>query len=512
MNSPFRLTVLLGALILFLFSQGIFQGNAAQATPPPTNTPRGDVSSGPIPTNTKNASPSRTPTDSRTPTNTKSPTNTKTPTITKTPTNTPTLPPTMVILGTYTTPVDTPVTPIPPAAATPVTSGDDIVNVLLLGSDTITPGAAARTDVIILLSIDRTTNTVNMLHLPRDLYVYAPNYTMAKINTIMNYGNTKYGDGGGAKLIEDTILYNFGIKINFYARVDFVNFEKLINTLGGLDISVDCAIQGNRLKSPELDVTKAENYELYTLPVGAHHLSAYMSLWYVRSRGSSSDFARGDRQIDVLRAMWREAKNAGLFAQITTLWPEVQQLVETDMTLQDILGLAPIALNVDFTNIQRIAVDQTKDFKQWYTGDVGQYALSPVPERWKTIIQNFMLPPSKNRLGGEQTTVEIGAAQPISGYDQVAGDDLSWQGFSVNVIGTKGVVNRDQTVIFDYTGGTKPSSLATLLKTLRVKKTAVVSKPDPNRTVDFRVEMGRDYSNCIYALPAQYQDTPTPGQ
>jgi LCP family protein required for cell wall assembly len=331
---------------------------------------------------------------------------------------------------------------------------------------------------------------------------------MAKINTIMNYGNVKYGDGGGAKLIEETILYNFGIKVNFYARVDFVNFEKLINDLGGLDISVDCAIQGHRLKSPELDVTKAENYELYTLPVGAHHLSAYMSLWYVRSRGSSSDFARGERQIDVLRAMWRQAKNAGLLAQLTTLWPEAQKLVETDMTLQDVLGLAPVGVNIDFSTIQRINIDQTKDFKQWYTGDTGSFALLPNPDRWKTIVQDFMLPPSKNRLGGEATTVDIGAAQPLSGYDQVAGDRLSWEGFSVNVIGTKGVVNRDQTIIYDYTGGTKPRSLQTMLKILRVNKTAVVSKPDPSRTVDFRVEMGRSYSNCIYALPAEFQDVP----
>ncbi len=411
-------------------------------------------------------------------------------------------------MGTYQTPVETPVTPIPPMAVTPVASGDDIVTVLLLGSDTITPNVPARTDVIILLAIDRTTNTVNMLHLPRDLFVYAPNYTMAKINTIMNYGNVKYGEGGGAKLIEDTILYNFGVKVNFYARVNFVNFEQLINDVGGLDISVDCAIQGHRLKSPELDVTKPENYELYTLPVGAQHLGAYMSLWYVRSRGSSSDFARGDRQIDVLRAMWRQAKNAGLIAQITTLWPEVQKLVETDMTLQDVLGLAPSALNLDFSNIQRIAVDQTKDFTQWYTGDTGSYALLPKPDRWATIIQNFMLPPSKNRLGGEATTVEVGAAQPVSGYDQVAGDQLSWQGFSVNVIGTKGVVNRDQTVIYDYTGGTKTSSLQIMLKTLRVRPSVVISKPDPNRTVDFRVEMGKDYGNCLHPLPAQFQDVP----
>src|SRR5258708_7353300 len=192
-----RIGLILTILALILVSSQVYaQPAAATFTPPPTNTPRGT-----LPTSTRTPSPTRTPT------------NTRTPSPTRTPSNTPTLPPTMAILGTYQTPVDTPVTPIPPHAATPVASGDDIVTILLLGSDTITPGVAARTDVVILVAIDRTANTVTMLHIPRHSFLYAPNYTMAKINTIMNYGDQKNGPGGGAKLLEDTILYNFGIKV-----------------------------------------------------------------------------------------------------------------------------------------------------------------------------------------------------------------------------------------------------------------------------------------------------------
>jgi LCP family protein required for cell wall assembly len=421
----------------------------------------------------------------------------------------------MVIMGTYETPSIPPITAIPPAAPTPVASGDDIVTVLLLGSDTITPGAVARTDVIILLAIDRTTNTVSMIHLPRDIVVYAPNYTMAKINTIMNYGNVTYGPGGGAKLIKETIQYNFGIKVDFYARVDFMNFQDIIAKLGGLDISVDCAIQGHRLKPPyNLDVTLPESYELYTMPVGYRHLDPYMALWYVRSRGSSSDFQRGQRQMDVLRAMWRQAKSAGLLAQVTELWPEAQKLAETDMTLQDVLGLLPVAASVDPVNIQRINVGQDA-FTQWYTSDTGSYALLPKFDVWKTIIQNFVMPPPVNRLGGEAPTVEVGAPLSVKGYEQVATDRLSWEGFAAKSIGQEGVVNRTATVIIDYTGNAKPNSRAALMKILRVKAPNVIDKPDPNRTVDFRVEMGRDYGQCIYALPPEFQDapaTPTPAQ
>ncbi len=492
----FGLLLLIG-MMLFLNQPQPLAG-AQVATVPPTNTPRG-----------KAQTATRTPTLTRTPTRTRTPTNTRTPTPTRTPTVTPTPVPTMVILGTYTTPVVPPLTAITPAAPSPMPSGDDVVTVLLLGSDTVSHTSASRTDVIMLLSIDRTAQTVTMLHIPRDLYVYVPNYTMVKINTVVNYGNTTFGPGGGAKLMKDTILYNLGIKVNFYARVDFAQFEDLIAKLGGLDISVDCAIQGYRLKSPDLDYTKEENYELYTLPVGQHHLNPYMALWYVRSRGSSSDFDRGRRQMDVLRAMWRQAKEAGLFAQVATLWPEVQKSVETDMTLSDILGLVPVGLAVDPAHIQRIELTLGVHAKAI---TLDSYALIPIQSAWRAAIQDFVLPPPETRLGGESPIVEVGAALPLKGYDQVAADRLSWEGFTARVVTNENVVNRDATVIYDYTGNAKPASLQSMMKILRVDKSAVIQKPDPNRTVDFRVEMGRSYGTCLLALPKDALTlTPEPG-
>ncbi len=448
------------------------------------------------------------PTNTRLPTSTRTPPATKTATETRTPTITPTPPPTMVILGTYETPAQPPVAPIPLPLATPKTSSDDVKVVLLLGSDTITPGAASRTDVIVLVAIDRTAGTVSLMQIPRDMFVYAPNSTMVKINTVMNSGEVKYGAGGGVKLIEQTILYNFGIKIDYYAHIDFVQFEKLIGKLGGLDISVDCAIQGHRLKSPELDYNDPNSYELYTLPIGFHHLSPYMSLWYVRSRGSSSDFDRGRREIDVLRAIWHQAKSAGLLAQVTDLWPEAQKLIETDMSLADVLGFVPTALGIDLTNIQRVSLKQGLDFK--VGPNLGSYGLLVVPDAMQTTVQNFLLPPPLNRLNGEAPTVEVGAALAVKGLDQVAADTLSWQGYAVNVLGMDGITNRDLTIVYDYTGNAKPSSLAALVKTLRINKGQVIEKPDPNRTVDFRVEMGHDYASCLYALQSGDGVTPQP--
>lgn len=423
---------------------------------------------------------------------------------TKMPTATRTLPPTPVIMGTYSTPVGTPTTPIPPVAPTPVPSGDDIVSILLLGSDTITPveQTASRTDVMIVLVVDRTAQSVSMMHIPRDMYVYVPNYSMMKLNTVVNFGNVHIGPDSGIKLLRETLLYNYGIKFDHYARVNFVGFEQIVTQLGGLDISVDCALQGNRLKDPKSDYTKEENYELYTMPIGRQHLNGYMALWFVRSRGSSSDLDRGRRQIDVLRAMWRQAKDAGLFAQITKLWPEVQKWIDTDMSLSDVIGLAPAALNINPASIQRIDLVQGVHFKVWFTSDDGEFTYLPNPDAWKTAVQNLFLPPPKNRLSGENPTVDVGAAIQFKGLDQVAADRLNWEGFDARVIKPDGIVRRDVTVVYDYTGGAKPSSLQTLVKALRIDKSNIIDQPDPNSGVDFRVEMGASYArSCLLKLP-----------
>src|SRR5579859_769398 len=396
-----RIGLLSVILTLVLLSLQVTSGSAQDATStlPPTNTPRGTQ-----------------PTASRTNTETRTPTITRTPTSSKTPTNTPTPQPTMVILGTYITPAQTPITPIPPMAPTPVPSGEDVVTVLLIGSDNLTPGVESNTDTLILVQIDRTAGTVSMMHLARDILVYAPNHSMMKLNTVMLEGN-KGGASEGAQLLKDTIQYNFGIKVDFYAHVNFDGFQKIIGQLGGLDISVDCAIQGHRLKSPTLDAYKADSYELYTLPIGYQHLDPYMALWYVRSRGSSSDIDRGRRQMDVLRAMWHQAKTVGLFAQVTQLWPEAQQIVTTDLTLQDVIGLVPFGINLDPTRIQSINVDLTTGYKIWYTPDVGEYTLLMNRDVWRKAVQDFVTPPSANRLNGESPTVEIGAVLPLKGLD-----------------------------------------------------------------------------------------------
>src|SRR4051812_20562019 len=157
-------------------------------------------------------------------------------------------------------------------------AGYTIENFLLLGSDTTNPVNAGRTDVMVIVSVNRTAGTVSMLSIPRDLYVYIPGYRVYRINSAYGYG--EHDGTGGFQLLSDTIRYNLGIQIDHYARVDFSDFKNIVDALGGVEISVDCAIQDWRLKEPDLDQTVADNWQKFTLPMGVYQMDGDLALWY----------------------------------------------------------------------------------------------------------------------------------------------------------------------------------------------------------------------------------------
>src|SRR5574337_1150486 len=156
------------------------------------------------------------------------------------------------------TPGCTPPPPAPPSIPIPepmpqLHLDKDIVNILLLGRDTARGSNSYRTDVIIVVSINKKTNSVTLLTIPRDLYVYIPGWTMNRINTASLHGDAIGYPGGGVALLEQTILYNLGIPIHGWARIDFDGFKEVVDLLGGVDIPVSCEMTDWRLKDPALD-------------------------------------------------------------------------------------------------------------------------------------------------------------------------------------------------------------------------------------------------------------------
>ncbi|CAG0995700.1 partial Regulatory protein MsrR, partial [Gammaproteobacteria bacterium] len=122
----------------------------------------------------------------------------------------------------------------------------ELYNFLLLGKDSESIDQADgvyRTDTMIIVSVNMTTQTVSMLSLPRDLLVYIPDWGMQRLNLAWGRGEAVGWTDGGFGLLRQTILYNFGIRIHYFAMIDFSGFKQVIDTLGGVTVAVDCAIQ-----------------------------------------------------------------------------------------------------------------------------------------------------------------------------------------------------------------------------------------------------------------------------
>ncbi len=329
--------------------QGLGRAEQATNTAIPTNTASPTATETATATHTATpdwtATPGPSPTPSKTPRPTRTPTKTPTPTQTPTPErqSIPALSNTDITLrdGAPTPAVEVPT--VVPTIAVPAKT----TNILLLGNDDAEQGGGVqRTDSLIIVSINRERGTASMVSLPRDLYLYIPGWTMNKINTIVPVR--------GVSALKETILYNFGIPIHYYARVNFGSFRSIVDAIGGIDIAVTCELEDWRLISPELDIYEEDNYEKFKLEQGIHAMDGDTALWYARSRITTSDFDRGRRQQQVLRAILSQGVQAGLVWEVPQLWGVYQEDVETDLDIGRILQLAAVAPDILDNGVQSI--------------------------------------------------------------------------------------------------------------------------------------------------------------
>ncbi len=382
--------------------------------------------------------------------------------------------------------------PIPDAMPLVDEGTDDIINILLIGSATNNSNNPGLSDSLMVVSIDRTVGSVSVVSLPRDLYVYVDGFGMQKINTAYFYGETKQVEGGGVGLLEKTIRYNLGLNIDYYARVDFNGFSDIIDAVGGIDITVDCIIQDWKLKSPELDKQVADNYEMFRLDMGLWHMDSDLALWYVRSRKTSSDLDRGRRQQDVLRALWRKLRSSNMLTTLPQTWDTLTQSVTTNLTLADLVGMSPLALSLDTSDIEYYRFRQKHEVHN-AVSSAGQDVLVMDRDAVTELMQDVVNPPGASRVHPTRPTIAIVNASGYDHLDLVAADRLELEGFNT-VILDEPASPRNYNHIVDYTGASKGNPIGTIQKVLSVTDDGVEVQPDPNRQYDFKVYIGSMYS------------------
>lgn len=183
------------------------------------------------------------------------------------------------------------------------------MNVLILGCDhdydnrdqiiRTTPG---RSDSILLARVDFIGKRIDALTIPRDTAVRIPGHRgISKINAAHEFG--------GPELSIETIKSVFGVDTDAYVSLNFEGFQKIVDTIGGIDVNV----------SKKLDYDDNWGHLHIHLKPGYQHLNGYNAMGFVRMRHSDSDEMRSKRQHEFLEAMRTKIKQRETFFKIPDL-------------------------------------------------------------------------------------------------------------------------------------------------------------------------------------------------
>jgi polyisoprenyl-teichoic acid--peptidoglycan teichoic acid transferase len=387
--------------------------------------------------------------------------------------------------------------PIPDAMPMVDEGNHDIVNIMLIGvanENIQRPGLA---DSIMVVSIKRDLGLVSVLSLPRDLWVYIDGHGMDKLNTAHFYGEADSDpDITGASLLKEAIRYNLGIEIDYYARVNFLGLKDIVDTLGGLTITVDCALQDWKIIDPDGDKEDEDNWELFTIWGGVHQMDGETALWYARSRRTSSDLDRSRRQQDILRAIWRTFRRRGLLNDLPTLYQHFNDIVDTDITPDVLLSFAPLALTIDTGDVDYHHMRIHHEIENAFSAGDGKAILEMNREAVITLIRNLILPPTASQLTTERPTIALVNASGMTDWVYVAAHRLELEGFKTIVL-NETTNHREWNHITDYTGADKGNPIGIIQKVLRVTDEGVSVEPYPNRDYDYKVYIGSNYGSFM---------------
>lgn len=245
--------------------------------------------------------------------------------------------------------------------------GDGRVNILLLGIGGPGHDGPDLTDTIVVFSVDPVNNTAAMLSIPRDLWVKQPvNYFGAeqKINAAYESGKYHYlgkmdASGANANAVEagfksiDQVVKNVtDVNVNYHVLVNFQAFRQAIDTVGGVTVNVP---------TPLVDPTMAweNHWNPILAPAGVQQMNGVQALLYARSRETTSDFARGQRQRQILLALKDKVLTAGTLsnpAKIDQLMNAFGDNVYSDMSTQGATRLMSIMKKVGDTKINSIGL------------------------------------------------------------------------------------------------------------------------------------------------------------
>ncbi|MFV0525230.1 MAG: LCP family protein [Acidimicrobiales bacterium] len=342
-----------------------------------------------------------------------------------------------------------------------------------------------RTDTIIIARVDPTARTVDLLSVPRDLWVpISGSGESGRINSAFS------GEGGQERLVS-TINDVLDIPINNYAEVNFVGFQDVIDALGGVPVWFD---------NPVRDMNSGLNVET----PGCHMLDGFDALAFARSRhleyeidgrwvpDTSSDYGRSARQQFLMAQVADQASNSIDLTDLGTLDAVLRAggsnlLIDNGSGANDLISLARTFSSVGSDGIRNHALPVT-DRRTSGGADVLDLQVAeaqPVLDifRGTAASPDF---PSEERVDPATVNLVVQNGAGIGGLAASTSTDLGELGFVVDEVGDAEDAETDTVILYPDGSEAEASEIG------RALTTAPLFKLDPTAT-EITLVLGADF-------------------
>jgi polyisoprenyl-teichoic acid--peptidoglycan teichoic acid transferase len=211
--------------------------------------------------------------------------------------------------------------------------------ILMLGTDHA-PGVGRtgdfHSDSIMLLRTDPSHHRLYYLSIPRDIQVPIPGAGTQKVNAAFQIG--------GPALAIRAIRQFTGIPVNHVMVVNFADFKDLIDSLGGIEVTVPKPIRSNRFDCPFATQARCDKWQGWRFRAGRQHMNGERALIYSRVREnlldpSENDVTRGARQQDVMNAVAHKFTSFGVLVRMPFSGSSFAKPLTTDLTASQLAQL-----------------------------------------------------------------------------------------------------------------------------------------------------------------------------
>lgn len=379
------------------------------------------------------------------------------------------------------------------------------INILLLGmgGEGHTGGGQYLTDTMMLASIQPKEKKIALLSIPRDLYVKIPGYWTTKLNAAyaLPYAENQSEYQASQTSIEVMSAIT-GQTIPYYVRVDFDGFKELVDSLGGVEITVENTFTDLKYPTPSLGTEKI------TFNAGQTMMNGETALKFARSRHAAGveggDYARAKRQQKLLEAVKETSLSNQVLLdpiKVNGIINALQKHIGTNLELWEINRLAKMASEYDSSKTINRVIDDSNfvESKRITQNSLPLDILVPKQGMFDySNIQAFVATIfDAHYVEDEAATIEIYNGTGKSGFAQRVGADLEAKGYKVITVATAQSKNFDTSVIFDRSGGKNPYTLKSLVEELggQVSSSNLSGASNPNsdsseQPTDPRVEQG----------------------